>query len=324
MKVSPIRTPADLIYSYEINVGLQSQVNTHRKIIKEIVAGTNSTYKKMIVVGPCSIHNPQEAIEYGKQLAELQKEIGDKFLLVMRVYFEKPRTTVGWKGLVNDPRMDGSFEIEEGIKQARELCIELLKLGLPLATEVLDPFTIKYLTGIFSWVAIGARTTESQTHREIASGLPMAVGFKNGTSGDIQVAFDAMESARYPHSYLGISMDGKISRITADGNKNTHIILRGGKNCNGYIPMYSKKFCEALGVRAMVDCSHANAMGDFKNQIEVAKSAIQAENVFALMIESNIFEGNQRLIDPKDLKPGVSITDACLGMQDTINLIKDL
>lgn len=297
----------------------QEQVISHRKQVADIISGKD--HRKLIVVGPCSIHNVYEAVEYGKMLVDLQAKCPE-FLLVMRVYFEKPRTTTGWKGLINDPNLDGSFNIETGLFIARMLCIKLLELGLPLATEVLDPFTIKYLSGIFSWVAIGARTTESQTHREIASGLPMAVGFKNATNGSIQVALDAMKSAAYPHRYLGIDEKGTISSIQADGNKNTHIILRGGKNGKVITTNYSKDFVESLNMPVMVDCSHANCSGDYKNQIKVAKEAIKAKNLFGLMIESNINEGHQDISD--NLKYGVSITDACINIQDTINLIENL
>lgn len=320
MHVKTISTPQELHFDLPISPELSRQVESHRNLIKDIISGKSN--KKLIVVGPCSIHDPGQAIIYGKYLKELQKHVSDKYLLVMRVYFEKPRTTVGWKGLVNDPELNGSFNIDEGLRIARHLCLELLNLGLPLATEVLDPFTIKYLSGIFSWVAIGARTTESQTHREIASGLPMAVGFKNSTSGDIQVALDAIKSAAFPHSYLGIDMNGVISKIYANGNQNTHVILRGGKIGKEYKTNYSKEYIDSLDIPVMVDCSHSNCEGDFKKQIEVAKEAIKSKNTFGLMIESNLEEGNQKI--SKNLLWGVSITDPCIGILDTTNLIMEL
>ncbi|AZV01342.1 phospho-2-dehydro-3-deoxyheptonate aldolase [Shigella phage vB_SdyM_006] len=320
MHVKTISTPQELHDELPISDELKQQVENHRQEVKDIISGVSS--KKLIVVGPCSIHDPAQAVIYGQYLKRLQNHIGDKCLLVMRVYFEKPRTTVGWKGLVNDPELNGSFNMDEGLRIARHLCIELLNLGLPLATEVLDPFTIKYLSGIFSWTAIGARTTESQTHREIASGLPMAVGFKNSTSGDIQVALDAMKSSAFPHSYLGINMDGVISKIYASGNLNTHIILRGGKIGKEYKTNYSKEYIESLEIPVMVDCSHANCEGNFKNQINVAKEAIKAKNTFGLMIESNLIEGNQKISD--NLLWGVSITDPCIDIFDTAQLIVDL
>lgn len=317
MVTTKLISPKALHDAWPLSQRLQDQVESHRLEIKNAIKNN----KKVIVVGPCSIHDPDAAIEYGKRLVELQKQVPD-IILVMRVYFEKPRTTVGWKGFINDPNLDGTFDIVSGLNRGRKLCIDLLELGLPLATEVLDPFTIKYLSGIFSWVAIGARTTESQTHREIASGLPMAVGFKNSTNGSIQVALDAMASSAYPHRYLGIDLDGQISLISADGNKDTHVILRGGKDGSEYITNFDLESALSVPGNVMVDCSHSNCEGNYLNQVEVAIEAFDHPNVFGLMIESNIVEGNQKLSD--NLVYGKSITDACLGWESTEHLILSL
>ncbi|BAQ22883.1 phospho-2-dehydro-3-deoxyheptonate aldolase [Edwardsiella phage PEi20] len=319
--VESLISPKTLVETYPLTAALEKQVAAHREQVNSIMNGEDP--RKIIVVGPCSIHDPKAALEYGERLAEVQKQFPN-LLLVMRVYFEKPRTTVGWKGFINDPELNGSFDINRGLEMARELCLELLSLGLPLATEVLDPFTIKYLTGIFSWVAIGARTTESQTHREIASGLPMCVGFKNGTNGSVKVATDAMLSAAYPHRYMGMGHDGKVGIVHAEGNVNTHIVLRGGSEG----PNYSESdineavvaaSAQSLNHNVMVDCSHANATGYFSNQLHVGR--LVADNAFVkgIMIESNLHEGNQKISD--NMLYGVSITDACIGWEHTEELL---
>lgn len=320
--IESIVSPEKLAEMYPLSDELAVQVSSHREQINSIMKGEDP--RKLIVVGPCSIHNAQQAHEYGKRLAALQIELPN-VLLVMRVYFEKPRTTVGWKGFINDPNLDGTFDINKGLSIARRLCRDLLKLGLPLATEVLDPFTIKYLSGIFSWVAIGARTTESQTHREIASGLPMCVGFKNGTTGSIKVATDAMLSAAWPHRYLGMGSDGTVGIVHAPGNENTHIVLRGGSEG----PNYSEHDINEASVSAykqnlnpylMVDCSHANAQGHFSNQLIVARSIAENAWVKGIMIESNLHEGNQKI--SSEMKYGVSITDACISWEHTSKLLR--
>lgn len=317
-------SPAELEFRCQISPALQNQVSLHRQEIDNIMSGSDK--RRLVVVGPCSIHDVVAAVDYGERLAELQKELPN-LLLCMRVYFEKPRTTVGWKGLINDPFLDGSFEINTGLGIARTLCRKLLKMGLPLATEVLDPFTIKYLSGIFSWVAIGARTTESQTHREIASGLPMTVGFKNGTNGSVKVATDAMQSAAFPHHYMGMDQSGVVGIVSAPGNKSTHIVLRGGSEGTNYdkesvfeAVLQAQK--ASVNQYVMVDCSHANAQGSFLNQVEVCAEAAELANVRGIMLESNLKQGNQKI--STDLEYGVSITDACIDWETTEMVLRNL
>lgn len=317
-------SPAELELRCQISPALQNQVSLHRQEIDNIMSGSDK--RRLVVVGPCSIHDVVAAVDYGERLAELQKELPN-LLLCMRVYFEKPRTTVGWKGLINDPFLDGSFEINTGLGIARTLCRKLLKMGLPLATEVLDPFTIKYLSGIFSWVAIGARTTESQTHREIASGLPMTVGFKNGTNGSVKVATDAMQSAAFPHHYMGMDQSGVVGIVSAPGNKSTHIVLRGGSEGTNYDKesvFNAVLQAQKAGVNqyVMVDCSHANAQSCFLNQVEVCAEAAELANVRGIMLESNLKQGNQKI--STDLEYGVSITDACIDWETTEMVLRNL
>ena len=280
----------------------------------------------LVVVGPCSIHDPVAAMDYAQRLKMLADELSDQLLVVMRVYFEKPRTTVGWKGLINDPRMDDSFHIEEGLRLARQLLVDLNDMGLPCGTEALDPITPQYLGDLIAWSAIGARTTESQTHRELASGLSSSVGFKNGTDGDLEVALNAMLSASQPHAFLGINGAGQVAITQTRGNPFGHLILRGGA-----VPNYdSVAVSEAvsalekaiLPVNIVVDCSHGNSrknhalqalvLRDVAHQVADGNRAIKG-----VMLESNLFEGNQKLGNPKDLRYGVSITDACMGWDAT-------
>ncbi|WKW87894.1 hypothetical protein pzkkv8_52 [Klebsiella phage pzk-kv8] len=317
-------SPAELEFRCQISPELQNQVSLHRQEIDKIMTGNDK--RRLVVVGPCSIHDVVAAVDYGERLAELQKELPN-LLLCMRVYFEKPRTTVGWKGLINDPFLDGSFEINHGLGIARTLCRKLLRMGLPLATEVLDPFTIKYLSGIFSWVAIGARTTESQTHREIASGLPMTVGFKNGTNGSVKVATDAMQSAAFPHHYMGMDQNGVVGIVSALGNKSTHIVLRGGSEGTNYdkesvFDAISQAQKAGVNQYLMVDCSHANAQGSFLNQVAVCAEAAELANVRGIMLESNLKQGNQKI--STDLEYGVSITDACIDWETTEMVLRNL
>lgn len=230
-------TPAELKAEFPLPSHLRGQIETSRKEIADIIHGRDK--RKLIVVGPCSIHDTKAAIEYAHKLKALSDKLKDTLYIVMRVYFEKPRTTVGWKGLINDPNIDGSFDIEKGLRVARKLCLDLAEIGLPLATEALDPMTPQYLMDLFSWAAIGARTTESQTHRELASGLSMAVGFKNGTDGGLSVAINAMQAAAESHSFMGINQKGQITLLKSKGNENGHVILRGGKT-----PNFEKQYVE--------------------------------------------------------------------------------
>jgi len=287
----------------------------------------------LVVVGPCSIHDVDGALDYGRRLAALRREVRDEMEIVMRVYFEKPRTTIGWKGLINDPHLDGSYDIDTGLKRARRLLLELTALGLPAATEFLDPIIPQYIDDLVTWAAIGARTIESQTHREMASGLSMPVGFKNGTDGSLQLALDAMHSARTPHSFLGIDQDGVTSIIRATGNPAGHIVLRGGRARTNY-DAESLREAEASLLKAglpavlMVDCSHANSGKQHARQEEVWRNVIQQRvagrrSIIGVMLESNLEEGNQPFPqDPARLRYGVSITDACLGWEATERLVR--
>jgi len=287
----------------------------------------------LVVVGPCSIHDVEGALDYGERLAGCKRELAKQMEIIMRVYFEKPRTTVGWKGLINDPHLDGSYDIETGLKKARQLLLELTALGLPTATEFLDPIIPQYIDDLVTWAAIGARTTESQTHREMASGLSMPVGFKNGTDGSLQIAVDAMVSARTPHSFLGIDQDGVTSIIRTTGNPNGHIVLRGGRTRTNYDEISLREAEAKLKVAGlppilMVDCSHANSGKQHARQEEVWRSAMEqrvAGNsaLIGLMLESYLEEGNQPFpTERAELRYGVSITDACVGWEATERMLR--
>jgi 3-deoxy-7-phosphoheptulonate synthase len=287
----------------------------------------------LVVIGPCSIHDPGAALEYAQRLDRLRRELADRLFIVMRVYFEKPRTTIGWKGLVNDPHLDGSYDIDCGLKTARKLLLDITSLGLPAATEFLDPIVPQYIADLVSWAAIGARTTESQTHREMASGLSMPVGYKNATDGSLQVALDAMSSARTPHNFLGIDQDGFTCVIRTAGNPAGHVVLRGGRKMTNYdaasIQAALAELKKAgLPETLMVDCSHANSAKEHKKQEEVWNNVIaqRAEGntgITGMMVESFLHEGSQPFPQPVDqLKRGVSITDACIGWETTERLLR--
>ena len=287
----------------------------------------------LVVIGPCSIHDQKSALEYASRLAKLQKELANRMEIVMRVYFEKPRTTIGWKGLINDPHLDGSQDIETGLKIARKLLLEINGLGLPAATEFLDPIVPQYTADLITWAAIGARTTESQTHREMASGLSMPVGLKNATDGSLQVAIDAMGATRHAHSFLGINEDGLTSIVRTSGNPDAHVVLRGGRAMTNYDAASIKAAEEKLGSEKlpavlMVDCSHANSEKKFAKQEEVWRSVIEqrvggTKSLIGLMVESHLNEGNQPI--PKalsELRYGVSITDSCIGWEATERILR--
>lgn len=325
-------TPDQLKVEFPLTVEQEAQIAQSRKTISDIIAGRDP--RLLVVCGPCSIHDPEAAIEYARRFKTLAEEVSDSLYLVMRVYFEKPRTTVGWKGLINDPHMDGSFDVEGGLKIARRLLVELVSMGLPLATEALDPNSPQYLGDLFSWSAIGARTTESQTHREMASGLSMPVGFKNGTDGSLATAINAMRAAAMPHRFVGINQAGQVCLLRTQGNPDGHVILRGGKKPN-YGPedvAQCEKEMEQAGLRAslMVDCSHGNSNKDYRRQPAVAESVVAQikdgnRSIIGLMIESNIHEGNQSSEQPRcDMKYGVSVTDACISWEVTDALLREL
>jgi 3-deoxy-7-phosphoheptulonate synthase len=301
-----------------------------RQEIEAILDGKDS--RKFIVVGPCSIHDIKAAEDYAKKLKKLSEQVKDRLLLIMRVYFEKPRTTVGWKGLINDPDLDDSFNIEKGLIMARKLLNDIAEMGLPSATEALDPIVPQYISDLISWTAIGARTTESQTHREMASGLSMPVGFKNGTDGSIQVALNALQAAREPHHFLGINDRGQVSIFRTTGNAYGHIILRGGDQKPNYdassIKLAEDKLKEAkLPARIVIDCSHGNSRKDHRLQASVFENVIQQvldgnTSIVGLMLESNLYEGNQPLCSNRDqLKYGVSVTDKCIGWKETERIV---
>lgn len=305
-------------------------VEDTRKEIQDILAGKST--KKLFIVGPCSIHNVEDALEYGKELKKIAYKVRKNILVVMRVYFEKPRTTVGWKGLINDPDINDSFNVNKGLMMARKLLLELNEIGLPCGYEVLDTITPQYISDLISWGAIGARTTESQVHRQMVSGLSMPVGFKNGTDGNKIIARDAIISAGYPHCFMGINDEGTPSICTTKGNKHCHIILRGGKEKSNYsfedleemtLLLIEKNIYPSI----MVDCSHGNSKKNYKNQKKVLKSVLNSMkkigNIFGVMIESNINEGKQYLCEKKNLKKGISITDSCIGLIETQELLLD-
>jgi 3-deoxy-7-phosphoheptulonate synthase len=305
-------------------------VSAARSTLANILSGRDP--RLAVVVGPCSIHDTAAAMDYAQRLKALADELADQLFIVMRVYFEKPRTTVGWKGLINDPRMDDSFHIDEGLRIARRLLIDLNDLGLPCGTEALDPITPQYLGDLIAWSAIGARTTESQTHREMASGLSSPVGFKNGTDGDLEVALNAMLSAAQPHAFLGINGAGQVAVTQTRGNAFGHLILRGGA-----VPNYdSVAVAQAeaalrsakLPVNIVVDCSHANSRKNHALQPLVLKDVVHQiadgnRSIKGVMLESNLFEGNQKLGQPQDLRYGVSITDACIGWDSTADCLRE-
>ncbi len=305
-------------------------VNAARRSLIDILGGQDA--RLFVVVGPCSIHDPRAAMEYAQRLRALADEVADQLFIVMRVYFEKPRTTVGWKGLINDPHMDDSFCIDEGLRLARRLLVDLNDLGLPCGTEALDPITPHYLGDLIAWSAIGARTTESQTHRELASGLSSPVGFKNGTDGNLEVALNAMLSAAQPHAFLGINGDGQVAVTQTRGNAFGHLILRGGS-----VPNYdSVAVSEAtaalakagLPLNIVVDCSHANSRKNHALQTLVLKDVVHQVldgdcAIKGVMLESNLFEGHQKLVQPQELRYGISITDACLGWETTAACLRD-
>ncbi|WHI52272.1 3-deoxy-7-phosphoheptulonate synthase [Microbulbifer sp. MLAF003] len=327
-----IVSPRKLWSAYPVSVDVADFIQRSRQSITEILHGKDPRF--LVIVGPCSIHDIDAAKEYASRLKSLSDNYSENLLIVMRVYFEKPRTTVGWKGFINDPKLDSSFDVEAGLTAARKLLINLAELEIPVATEVLDPVTPQYLGDLISWAAIGARTTESQTHREMVSGLSMPVGFKNNTDGNIQVAMNAMKSASGKHSFLGIDSDGRISVINSLGNLNTHIVLRGGEN-----PNYEKRAVEEvartlsearLPSNLVIDCSHANSNYDFRQQRVVVDNLIQQlkhsnSSVVGLMLESNLNEGKQAIHLPKDMmKYGVSVTDGCIGWDETIDIISQV
>ncbi|MDA9721781.1 3-deoxy-7-phosphoheptulonate synthase [Luminiphilus sp.] len=326
-------SPAELRDMIEIPEAIYDFLSASRTTIEQII--DRHDHRLMVVVGPCSIHDVDAALDYANRLKDLSERVADNLYLIMRVYFEKPRTTVGWKGLINDPNLDDSFEIENGLTIGRTLLRDILALGLPTATEALDPITPQYLNDLISWSAIGARTTESQTHREMASGLSSPVGFKNGTDGGLAVAINALQSVSNPHRFLGINSKGKVSVFETSGNRYGHIVLRGGSHGPNYRAEQIAQ-CEAdleaasLPANIMVDCSHANSEKDPALQPAVAHNVSEQiahgnQSIVGLMLESHLEAGNQAI--PEDLSAlryGVSVTDGCIDWATTESLILEL
>jgi len=319
-------TPSQLIEELPLGNELTQKVLDDRQAVRNIIHLKDD--RLLVIIGPCSIHDPVAALDYAQRLAQLAERVKENYFIVMRVYFEKPRTTVGWKGFINDPHLDNSCDVEYGLRAARKLMLEISKLGLPIATEFLDPIVPQYTADLVSWSAIGARTTESQTHREMSSGLSMPVGFKNATDGNIQVAINAIESASNPHSFLGIDQEGHTAVVKTTGNPNTHLVLRGGdKQPNFEIPEVTYAACKldaaGLDPSLMIDCSHANASKVARNQIKVWNDILKQRKrsespITGAMVESFIEEGNQKITP--DLKYGLSITDACIDWETTERL----
>jgi 3-deoxy-7-phosphoheptulonate synthase len=327
LEFTPLPTPAEVIGQFSPNETAAQTVIQGRQEFRDAIAGKDKRH--IVIAGPCSIHDPKAGIEYAHNLAQLRKKISDKIIVVMRVYFEKPRTTVGWKGLINDPHLDGTYDVLSGLKQAREILLKINELGLPCATEFLDPIVPQYTSDLVTWAAIGARTTESQTHRQMASGLSMPVGFKNATNGSLQIAIDAMVSAQSSHAFVGINQDGQTSIINTSGNPDVHVVLRGSKGKPNYKKpdiAYTKVMLEPhTGIRTiMIDCSHGNSSKDYRRQPEVFREVISQvvdgeTSILGTMLESNLEPGNQKL--SSDLKYGVSVTDGCIDWNQTEEIL---
>jgi 3-deoxy-7-phosphoheptulonate synthase len=329
--IKDLLPPVALLERFPASEKATKSVLDSRKAIHNILHGNDN--RLLVVIGPCSIHDAKAALEYGEKLVRLRKQYENTLEIVMRVYFEKPRTTVGWKGLINDPYMDNSFKLNDGLRIGRKLLLDLNELGLPTAGEFLDMITPQYMADFMCWGAIGARTTESQVHRELASGLSCPVGFKNGTDGTVKVAIDAIGSASAPHHFLSVTKMGHAAIVETTGNEDCHIILRGGKDTN-YDAQSVSKVTEQLAQanvidKVMIDFSHANSKKQFKNQMlvcgDVSDQIAKGNNkIFGVMVESHLVEGRQDLIEGKANNYGQSITDACIGWQDTEMLLAQL
>ena len=326
-----MRSPAELSVELPLHVNHAEVINQTRQRIADIIHGRDP--RLLVVIGPCSIHDPTAAMEYANRLLPLREQFQDSLEIVMRVYFEKPRTIVGWKGMINDPYMDNSFQIDEGLLKARKLLLDLAQINMPAGCEFLDAATGQYYADTVSWGAIGARTTESQVHREIASGLSCPVGFKNATSGDIGIAIDAIQAAGHPHAFLSPTEDGRIALFKTTGNADAHLILRGGLTPNydsaSLRGAFEKQAAQGISQRIMIDCSHGNSQKDHKRQVAVASDIAsrlseEADMIAGLMIESHLVEGKQPMTNVDSLTYGQSITDACLGWEDTEQTLAEL
>jgi len=323
--------PSTLHQRLPITGPIADLVTRTRQVIHQILQGEND--RLLVVVGPCSIHDPVAALDYAARLAEVGKPYRDQLLLVMRTYFEKPRTTIGWKGLINDPDLNGTFDIDKGLSVARRLLLDINALGVPAGTEYLDPISPQYISDLVSWGAIGARTTESQVHRELVSGLSCPVGLKNGTTGSLKVAIDAIGAVSQPHSFLGVTYQGSAAIFNTRGNSDCHIILRGGNEPNYSAADVSRAVTALTRVgqapRVMIDFSHANSRKQYQLQLEVGSDVAKQirtgnEQIFGVMIESHLCAGSQQIGSGQTLTYGQSITDACLGWEDTGGLLEQL
>lgn len=330
VEVDRLPSPQQVKTQLQASIDLQQQVRLHQQQVNRIISGEDS--RMLVVTGPCSIHDIASAVDYGRRLKHLSEQVDDRLCLVMRCYFEKPRTTVGWKGLLHDPLLDDSHDMERGIRLSRSLLLELAGMGLPLATEALSTLAIRYFDDLISWVAIGARTTESQPHREMASGLAAAVGFKNATDGSFAVATHAMQSAASPHAFMGMTEHGEIGIVRTSGNPMNHIVLRGGNGQPNYDAMNVTR-CQhvlreaGLNMRIMVDCSHENSGKDHLKQPEVLRNIAEQvrdgnHSIMGVMLESHINEGRQNISD--DMAYGVSVSDACMSWEQSERAIRSL
>ncbi|MGH7795775.1 MAG: 3-deoxy-7-phosphoheptulonate synthase AroG [Candidatus Binatia bacterium] len=327
-EIKELAPPAQVLGDFPISEKAAQTTYYARQAIHRILHGADD--RLLVIMGPCSIHDVKAAMEYAGRLKEAKDRCADDLLIVMRVYFEKPRTTVGWKGLINDPNLDGSFRINDGLRVSRQLLLELNEIGLPAGCEFLDMITPQYVADLVSWGAIGARTTESQVHRELASGLSCPVGFKNGTDGNVRIAMDAIRAAQAPHHFHSVTKDGHSAIVSTTGNEDCHIILRGGKQPNydaANVDLAAKSLAEAgIPGRIMIDCSHGNSGKDPAKQIAVGQDvatqvAAGDARIIGIMVESHLKAGRQDLIPGKALVYGQSITDACVGWEDTRSLI---
>ena len=330
--IRPLLPPAILLEELPLSDAAAITVSRGREEVARILRGEDD--RLVVIVGPCSIHDPGAAVDYAQRLRRLAEELAGDLRIVMRVYFEKPRTTVGWKGLINDPNLDGSFAINEGLRVGRRLLLDLAELGLPAGCEFLDPITPQFTSDLVTWGAIGARTTESQVHRELASACSMPVGFKNGTDGGVQIAIDAVRAAAHPHRFIGVTEQGLAGIVSTAGNPDCHVILRGGAAGPNYDAISVRKTLSALGdaglpPRVMVDASHGNSEKDHRRQPivvrEVAAQIAQGEaGIIGMMMESFLIDGRQELSDPTRLVYGQSITDACMGWDASVPVLQEL
>ncbi len=332
VETRPLIPPRQLHQDLPLDYTSANTVSNTRELIKNILHKNEARF--LVIVGPCSIHDVEAAKEYSGYIKDLRRKYSDKLEIVMRVYFEKPRTTVGWKGMINDPHLDGSYDINTGLRRARGLLRSLASEGIPAATELLDPIVPQYIADLISWTAIGARTTESQTHREMASGLSMPIGFKNGTDGSVTTAINAMQSAARSHHFLGVNSDGFASIVNTTGNPDTHIVLRGGAQGPNFDNFHITKISSdltnnQLPQKVMIDCSHGNSNKDFRKQSNVLENISKQlkdgeKNILGVMLESHLKEGNQKLSLKTDLEYGKSITDACINIETTQDLLANL